>query len=86
VPTQDEINGDFSMSGVDIYDPATTKPNPNYNPNLPVSASNPQFTRQQFQCNGVMNVICPDRISRAAEIMLTKYVPRPNIMMGMGGM
>jgi hypothetical protein len=88
VPTQDEINGDFSMSGVDIYDPATTRPNPNYNPKLPVSASNPQFTRDQFMCNGMMNVICPDRISPVAKVMLTKYVPRPNVMMGMnmGGM
>src|SRR5579885_2917147 len=88
VPTQDEINGDFSMSGVDIYDPATTRPNPNYNPKLPVSASNPQFTRDQFMCNGMMNVICPDRISPVAKVMWTKYVPRPNVMMGMnmGGM
>src|SRR5579884_3002017 len=88
VPTEDEVGGDFSMSGVNIYDPATTKPNPDYNPNLPVSASNPQFTREQFQCNGMMNVICPDRISPVAKIMLTKYAPRPNIMMGMnmGGM
>ncbi len=46
VPTTDEVNGDFSMSGVTIYDPATTKTNPNYNPTLPVTAQNPQFTRQ----------------------------------------
>ena len=48
VPTPDEISGDFSMSGVTIYDPNTTVNNPNYNPSLPVSASNPQFTRQPF--------------------------------------
>jgi hypothetical protein len=84
VPTQDEVNGDFSMSGVDIYDPATTQPNPNYNPKLPVSPSNPQFTRQQFQYNGMMNVIPPDRINHATAVMLANYVPRPNVMMGMG--
>lgn len=84
VPTQDEVNGDFSMSGVDIYDPATTKPNPNYNPKLPVSPSNPQFTRDQFQYNGMMNVIPPDRINNATAVMLANYVPRPNVMMGMG--
>ena len=84
VPTQDEVNGDFSMSGVDIYDPATTQPNPNYNPKLPVSPSNPQFTRQQFQYNGMMNVIPPNRINQATAVMLANYVPRPNVMMGMG--
>jgi len=34
VPTEDEVNGDFSKSGVTIYDPVTPKPNPNYTPNL----------------------------------------------------
>jgi hypothetical protein len=87
VPTPEEVGGDFSMSGVDIYDPATTKPNPNYNPKLPVSPSNPQFTRQQFQYNGMMNVIPPDRLNHAASVMLQNYVPQPNLMMGMmGGM
>ncbi|HEX3436024.1 MAG TPA: carboxypeptidase regulatory-like domain-containing protein [Pseudacidobacterium sp.] len=85
VPTQAEVNGDFSMSGVNIYDPSTTQSNPNYNPKLPVSPTNPQFTRQQFQYNGVMNVIPPDRISHVATVMLGNYVPRPNIAMGMGG-
>ncbi len=84
VPTAEEVSGDFSMSGLDIYDPQTTQANPNYNPKLPVSPSNPQFTRQQFQYNGMMNVIPPDRLNQAAAIMLQKYVPRPNVMMGMG--
>jgi hypothetical protein len=29
MPTQRELNGDFSQSGVTIYDPLTTRPNPN---------------------------------------------------------
>ena len=87
VPTPQEVSGDFSMSGVNIYDPATTQANPNYNPKLPVSPSNPQFTRQQFQYNGMMNVIPPNRLNQAASIMLQKYVPQPNLTMGMmGGM
>ncbi|GAC1507402.1 MAG: hypothetical protein NVS1B11_08680 [Terriglobales bacterium] len=45
VPTTQEISGDFSQSGVNIYDPATTQPNPGYNPTQPVSPSNPQFIR-----------------------------------------
>ena len=34
VPTAAEASGDFSQSGVNIYDPNTTTANPNYNPNL----------------------------------------------------
>jgi hypothetical protein len=85
VPTAAEVSGDFSQSGVDIYDPSTTQPNPNFNPSLPVSKSNPQNIRQQFEYNGVKNVIPPDRIGKAASIMLSKYTPLPNTM-DMGGM
>jgi hypothetical protein len=42
VPTMQEVGGDFSMSGVTIYDPGTTVVNPNYNASLPVSPQNPQ--------------------------------------------
>ena len=85
VPTAAEDAGDFSQSGVNIYDPATTAPNPNYNPSLPASVSNPQYIRQQFSYQGVANVIPPGRLSQAATIMLTKYTPQPNTM-NMGGM
>jgi hypothetical protein len=80
VPTAEESAGDFSMSGVTIYDPATTVNNPNYNPNLPVTAQNPQFTRQPFP----NNVIPASRLSSVAVTMLTKFTPQPNLMMGMG--
>ena len=79
VPTADEVGGDFSMSGVTIYDPNTTVTNPNYNPSLPVSQANPQFTRQPFP----NNMIPADRISPVAAKMLTIYTPQPNMMMGM---
>ena len=83
VPTMNEVNGDFSMSGVTIYDPATTVANPNYNAKLPVSAQNPQFTRQPFP----NNMIPLSRLSPVAVTMLTQYVPQPSMMMGgMGGM
>jgi hypothetical protein len=85
VPTAAEESGDFSQSGVDIYDPNTTTKNPDYNPSLPVSASNPQNIRQQFSSNGVLNVIPPSRITHAASVMLNKYTPQPNTM-DMGGM
>jgi len=85
VPTAAEDSGDFSQSGVNIYDPATAAPNPNYNPSLPASPSNPQVIRQQFSYNGQLNVIPPNRISQAASIMLNQYTPQPNTM-NMGGM
>ena len=81
VPTPEEVSGDFSMSGVTIYDPKTTVTNPHYNPALPVTASNPQFTRQPFP----NNVIPASRLSPVAVTMLTQYTPMPNMMMGMGG-
>jgi len=84
VPTALEASGDFSQSGVDIYDPSTTTANPSYNPSLPASKSNPQYIRQQFQYNGVLNVIPPQRLTQAASIMLNKYTPQPNTM-NMGG-
>jgi Carboxypeptidase regulatory-like domain len=85
VPTPEEVSGDFTNSGVDIYDPATTAPNPNYNPSLPASKANPQYIRQQFEYNGVKNVIPPSRLTQAASIMLNKYTPQPNTM-DMGSM
>jgi len=85
VPTAAEDSGDFSQSGVNIYDPTTTQANPNFNPSLPVSKANPQFIRQQFEYNGVLNVIPPSRIVHAASIMLNKNTPQPNTM-DMGSM
>ncbi len=85
VPTAAETSGDFSQSGVNIYDPSTTAPNPTYNPSLPISTSNPQFIRQQFSYNGVANVIPPGRLTKAASIMLNQYTPQPNTM-NMGSM
>jgi len=80
VPTAAEVAGDFSMSGVTIYNPNTTVVNPSYNANLPVSQQNPQFTRQPFP----NNVIPKSLLNPVAVTMLTKYTPQPNLMMGMG--
>jgi hypothetical protein len=85
VPTAAEDAGDFSQSGVNIYDPNSTTPNPSYNSNAPASASNPQYIRQQFSYNGALNVIPPGRLTQAASIMLNKYTPQPNTM-DMGSM
>ena len=83
VPTREEVGGDFSMSGVTIYDPATTVVNPNFKASVPVSAQNPQFTRQPFK----NNVIPAGRLSSIAQTMLMQYTPMPSMMRdGMGGM
>ena len=36
-------------------------------------------TGQQFQCNGVLNVICPNRLDQAAVKIMTLNYPRPNV-------
>ena len=63
VPTQDEINGNFSKA--------------TYNDGKPVQIYNPQ-TGQQYQFNGVANVLDPALINPAAKALL-QYIPLPNI-------
>jgi carboxypeptidase family protein/TonB-dependent receptor-like protein len=36
-------------------------------------------TGQQFQCNGVLNVICPNRLDQSAVNIMTLNYPRPNV-------
>jgi outer membrane receptor protein involved in Fe transport len=65
VPIDAFRTGDFSsVAAIDpIYDPAT---------------GNADGTgRTQIQCNGVLNVICPDRLSPAAKNLLA-LLPEPN--------
>jgi hypothetical protein len=81
VPTQAEIEGDFSQSSVKIYDPATAVANPNYNPSLPTGPSNYPYTRSQFSDNQIPS----NRINPLLESFLLKYVPQPNMMMPVMG-
>ncbi|MDT5268741.1 MAG: hypothetical protein QOH49_927 [Acidobacteriota bacterium] len=81
VPTADEIGGDFQMSGTTIYNPFSAHPNPSFDATKPVSASNPQVIRDPFPDNKIpANLISPQ-----ARLFLEKYVPRPNMEMGMNG-
>ena len=48
VPTEDEINGMFEMSGATIYNPFSSHPNPNFDPTRPISPTNPQIIRDPF--------------------------------------
>jgi Carboxypeptidase regulatory-like domain len=77
VPTPEEIQGDFSMSNVKIYDPTTAVANPNYDPTKPTNASNFPYTRSQFPGNVIPN----DRINPLLQEFLMAYVPMPNMTM-----
>ena len=81
VPTEEEINGDFAMSGATIYNPFSSRPNPAFDPTKPVSPTNPQIIRDQFPDN----MIPENLIDPMAALFLRKYIPRPNVEMGMMG-
>jgi hypothetical protein len=80
VPTMAEIQGDFSMSNVKIYDPTTAVKNPNYNASLPTGPANFPYTRSQFP----NNQIPANRINPQLETFLLAYLPQPNMMMTPG--
>jgi hypothetical protein len=63
VPTAAERAGDFSATGVPIFDPA---------------GSTAPINRQQFQVDGKLNVIPQDRLSQQALTLLNSYIPLPN--------
>ncbi|HWQ35603.1 MAG TPA: carboxypeptidase regulatory-like domain-containing protein [Blastocatellia bacterium] len=83
IPSAKARLGDFTdwkdSSGklIPVYDPTTTRPNPAFNPALEASATNQPFLRDQVSCNGVLNVICPNRINAIAAAYL-KFMPAPN--------
>jgi Carboxypeptidase regulatory-like domain len=68
IPSIKERQGDFTdwvdSNGklIPIFDPATTRPNPGFNPSLPAGPDNLPLLRDQFMgCDGrTPNVICPD--------------------------
>jgi hypothetical protein len=79
VPTALTRAGNFSdfrdTSGnlIVIYDPLTTRPNPSFDPNRPVSAANPEFLRDPFPGN----IIPPERINPVGRNIASIY-PQPN--------
>jgi len=83
VPTVAFKNGDFSSllpQGVKIYDPATTTPNPSYDPSQPTTVdpttgavTNPQYTRTPFPGN-----IIPSGRFDPVAVAALKYMPDPN--------
>jgi Carboxypeptidase regulatory-like domain len=81
VPTSAELQGDFSMSGLNIYDPTTAVANANYNPSKPTGANNFPYTRSQFQNNQIPQ----NRINPLLQAFLMQNVPMPNTMMSSNG-
>lgn len=83
LPTNQQREGDFSdlvdNAGipVTIYDPATTRPNPAYNPGLPISAENLQYLRDPFPGNRVPLA----RLDPVARTLVGLY-PRANSSIG----
>src|SRR6266852_4445260 len=80
VPTPEEIQGDFSMSNVKIYDPTTAVANPNFDKTKATGPNNFPYTRNQFPGN----IIPSDRINPLLEAFLMQHVPMPNMMMTSG--
>jgi hypothetical protein len=81
VPTADEINGDFTMSGATIYNPFSSHPNPNFDPTKPITPSNSQVIRDPFLGNAIPHNLIDPKVQK----FLLKYIPRPNMDMGMNG-
>ncbi len=83
LPTAPQRHGDFSdyvdSAGkpVKIYDPTTTRPNPNYDPKQAISQSNLQYLRDPFP----NNVIPANRLDPVARTLVTMY-PTPNVAIG----
>ncbi len=79
VPTAENRLGDFSHftdakgNLIKIYNPLSTRLNPNFDKSKPVSASNPQYLRDQFP----NNIIQPNQINPVAANVVSIY-PLPN--------
>lgn len=74
VPSADMKKGNFTAAGIPaIYDPLTTC-GTSGNPACGVDGSgNPIYTRQQFQYNGQLNVIPPNRLDPTAIAMANLF-------------
>ena len=83
LPTAPQRNGNFAdyvdVAGnpVTIYDPAMTRPNPNYDPKQAISTSNLQFLRDPFPNNAIPT----NRLDPVARALVAMY-PTPNVAIG----
>ena len=63
---------------IPVYDPTTTRANPAYNSAVAASVTNQPFLRDQVSCNGVLNVICANRINNSIAAAYLKFMPATN--------
>jgi len=87
IPSMKERQGDFSdwvdQNGnlIPVYDPATTRPNPNYNPSQATGPGNLPYLRNQFMgCDDhTPNVICltDPRLQSSLASAWFKFLPNP---------
>ncbi|MGE5327276.1 MAG: hypothetical protein ACM3NO_09580, partial [Deltaproteobacteria bacterium] len=86
VPTMEERMGDFSQTGLTIYDPSTTHANPSYDPSKPISPTNPKVSRDPFPGNQIpLGSLSPVALGVLSHIPLPNLAPGSGMMgMGMG--
>jgi len=86
VPTLAERSGDFSQSGVTIYNPFSSTSNPNFDPSKPVSPANPKIIRGAFAGNVIpSNLLSPVAVAVLSHVPLPNLGPGDAMGMGMGG-
>ena len=73
VPTMAERMGDFSQSGLTVYNPFTTHANPNYDPAQPTSAQNSKTLRDAFPDNTI-----PAALLSPVALAVMNSIPLPN--------
>jgi hypothetical protein len=71
LPTAAELAGDFSQSGVTIYDPLTTRANPSFDPTKPESSTNFRFIRDPFPGNRI-----PAGRLNPVAVAVSKFFPK----------
>jgi len=81
VPMMELRGGDFGGM-TPIYDPATTRANPAYDPSKPAGPDNPKQIRDQFPDN----IIPANRINPITQRVLNDFVPMPTSDQPMAGM
>ena len=85
VPSMMERMGDFSQSGLTIYNPFSAHVNPSYDPTKPTSPKNPKILRDPFANNMI-----PMALMNPVALQVLNSIPLPNMMpgsmMGMGMM
>lgn len=74
VPSLAMRQGDFSALGINIYDPTSTRDNPNFNSSQPESVNNPRYIRTPFPGNRI-----PEQYwNQVGRAILNAY-PAPNV-------